>query len=195
MASILSRPQCVNSLVPGDSGSDFQNAFITSVFLIDIFRSSSESVATWMSQDLTLYKSTLLQVMPDGTKPLPPGINLSRCWPRAISRYWQKSLILVILKMHNPSLSTHWGRDKMAVILQTICSMLLTFFLNYRYLRACKNDFKLYCHLRGWHNATCLFMYNLIALIMFVNVQEVCIPFVPLLLADKHSHGENRLLQ
>ena len=35
----------------------------------------------------------------------------------AIWCYWQNELISVILKMHNHSLSTHWGRDKMAAIL------------------------------------------------------------------------------
>ena len=46
----------------------------------------------------------------------------------AIWRYWQDELISVILQMHNHSLLTHWGRDKMATILQTTCAVIQRYF-------------------------------------------------------------------
>ena len=46
----------------------------------------------------------------------------------AILRNWQDELISVILKMHNHRLLTHWGRDKMADILQTTCAIIQSYF-------------------------------------------------------------------
>ena len=46
----------------------------------------------------------------------------------AILRYWQDESISVILKMHNHRLLTHWGRDKMAAILQTTCAIIQSYF-------------------------------------------------------------------
>ena len=37
----------------------------------------------------------------------------------AIWGYWQDELISVILKMHNLIVTTYWGRDQMATVLQT----------------------------------------------------------------------------
>ena len=52
-----------DSLVPGRSGCDFENAIFNVVFLVCILRSSSDSALTWMSQDRIDDKSTLVQVM------------------------------------------------------------------------------------------------------------------------------------
>ena len=46
----------------------------------------------------------------------------------AIMRHWQDGLISAILKMHNHGFLTHWGRDKMAAILQTTCSVIQNYF-------------------------------------------------------------------
>ena len=45
----------------------------------------------------------------------------------AIWRYWQEEFISVILTMHNHSLLTHWGLDKMATILQTTCAVIQSY--------------------------------------------------------------------
>ena len=44
----------------------------------------------------------------------------------AIWGYWQDEIISVILKMHNLIVTTDWGRDQMATVLQTSNSHVLS---------------------------------------------------------------------
>ena len=59
----ISRNPSDYSLCLVGSGCDFQNAIFFIVFLIGNFRSSPGSAFTWISQDLTHDKTTLLQLM------------------------------------------------------------------------------------------------------------------------------------
>ena len=85
--NVVTRPQWVNSLVPGRSGFDFKNANSYLVLLILLFRSSHGNDPRWMSWD---YKSTLVQVMAwccQATSHYP-----SQCWhifmlPYGITRH------------------------------------------------------------------------------------------------------------
>ena len=63
LSTALSRNPSDYSLCLVGSGCDFQNAIFIIVFLIGNFRSSPGSAFTWISQDLTHDKTTLLQLM------------------------------------------------------------------------------------------------------------------------------------
>ena len=65
-----------NSLVCGRPGYEFQN-----VSLIGFFR-FYENALRWMPQDLTDYKSTLVQVMAWCCQA--PSHYLSQCWPKSM---------------------------------------------------------------------------------------------------------------
>ena len=63
LSTALSRNPSDYSLCLVGSGCDFQNAIFIIVFLIGNFRFSPGSAFTWISQDLTHDKTTLLQLM------------------------------------------------------------------------------------------------------------------------------------
>ena len=52
----------INSLVPGRCGCNHKNAIFKCVLVVDIFRSSYESLLRWMLENLFDDKSTLVQV-------------------------------------------------------------------------------------------------------------------------------------
>ena len=74
-----------NSLAPGRSWCDFENAIFNLVLLIGVFKSSYDNVLRWMSQNLTDNKSTLVQVMAWCRQAT--SHNLNQCWPRSPTPY------------------------------------------------------------------------------------------------------------
>ena len=74
-----------NSLVPGRSECDSKNVIFNLVLLIGIFRSSHDNALSWMPQDLTDDKSTLVQVMAWCRQAT--SHYLSQCWLSSLSPY------------------------------------------------------------------------------------------------------------
>ena len=75
----------VNSLAPGRSSCDFKNVIFNLALLIGIFKSSYDNVLRWMPQDLTVDKSTLVQVMAWCRQATSHYLN--QCWPRSPTPY------------------------------------------------------------------------------------------------------------
>ena len=75
----------VNSLAPGRSWCDFKNTFFNLALLIGIFKTSCGNVLSWMSQDLTDDKSTLVQVMAWCHQAARHYLN--QCWRRSPTPY------------------------------------------------------------------------------------------------------------
>ena len=85
MASILSRPQCVNSLVPGKFEWNIRYVIFKQISVIDGWGISCEIALIWTSLDFTADQSTLVQVMAWCRQA--PSHYLSQCWPRSLLPY------------------------------------------------------------------------------------------------------------
>ena len=75
----------INSLAPWRPRCHFKTAIFNLVLLIGIFTSSNEKALWWMPNDLTDYKSTLVQVMAWCRQAT--SHYLSQCWPSSMSPY------------------------------------------------------------------------------------------------------------
>ena len=77
----------INSLAPGRYQCDSKNdqSVFNLALLIAIFKSSYDNVLRWMPQDLTDYKSTLVQVMAWCRQATNHYLN--QCWPRSPTPY------------------------------------------------------------------------------------------------------------
>ena len=73
----------INSLFPGISGCDFENAIFNLVLLTGILRSTYDNTFRWLPQDFSDDKLTLVQVMAWCHQA--PSHYLSQCWPRFMS--------------------------------------------------------------------------------------------------------------
>ena len=78
MASILSRPQCVNSLIPGRCRWDFKCLNFKHNSGINILSIHKRIFLLWMLEDLVNGKLTLVQVMAWGHQT--PSHYLILCW-------------------------------------------------------------------------------------------------------------------
>ena len=93
----------INSLAPGRSECDSKNGIFNLVLLIFVFISSHDNALCWMPQDLTDYKSTLVQVMAWCRQAT--SHYLSQCWPRSMSPYgvtrpqWVKTLPVIQIQL------------------------------------------------------------------------------------------------
>ena len=85
MWSILSGPQCLNSLAPGKFEWNFTHVIFKQILVIDDWGISCENGLTWKPQDLTDDKSTLVQVMAWCHQA--PSHYLSQCWPTSLLQY------------------------------------------------------------------------------------------------------------
>ena len=87
---------------------------------------SSEIALTWTSLDLSDDKSTLVQVMAWCRQATSHYLN--QCWPRSLPPYgvtraqWVKEAIWQHRSGSMLVQLTHWGRDKMAAVSQTMFS-------------------------------------------------------------------------
>ena len=77
--------QSFNSLAPGRFECNSKSVIFTLFLLIGIFRSYNDKAISWMAEDFTDDKSTLVQVMAWCRRS--KSYYLSQCRPRAISPY------------------------------------------------------------------------------------------------------------
>ena len=84
-AAILSRPQCVNSLAPGQLGRNFRQVILQLILVIYGWSISCEIALRSMPLDLTDDESTSVQVMAWCHQAT--NHYLGQCWPRPPSPY------------------------------------------------------------------------------------------------------------
>ena len=104
----------VNSLAPGKFECNFGYVTFKRILVIDGWGICCEIALIWMSLDFIDDQSTLVQVMAWCRQA--PIHYLSQCWPRSFSPYG-------VTRPQWVNSSTHWGRDKMAAILQTFLNI------------------------------------------------------------------------
>ena len=75
----------INSMAPGRSQCNFKNVIFNLPLLMGIFKSAYDKILRWMPQDLTVDKSTLVQVMAWCRQATSHYLN--QCWPRSPTPY------------------------------------------------------------------------------------------------------------